>query len=291
MTVDLLPATGQGTGPVPAGAGRRLRTLVRRDLGMWLLLALALLFVATAVFPEWFSGYTPTERAGDAMQPPFSSYLLGTDELGRDVFSRIVHGSRVSLTVSFCAVLLGALVGVPLGVVSGYVGGIVDTLVMRLTDVLLSFPALILALVIAFVLNPGIISVVIAIGVVAVPEFTRLARGLSLEVREREYVLAAASMGARPAAVMVTHVWRNIRRNIVVFAMLKMAQAMLIEADLSFIGVGVPPPQPSWGRMAAEGFGQLTSHPVLSLAPALAVVVSVFLLRLLGERWQSGRSR
>ncbi len=214
---------------------------------------------------------------------PCIEHPLGTDEMGRDVLSRIIHGSRISLQVGLVAVGIAAVVGVMIGLFAGYWRGWVDELLMRVIDALYSFPALMLALAITSALGPGLFNCMIAIGVVYVPVFARLVRGQALSVRERDFVLAARVAGARPLRIMLRHIWPNVTAPIIVQASLAVSFAIITEASLSFLGMGVQPPTPSWGSMLRTGYQYMEIAPWLSIFPGLTIFVTVLGMNLLGD--------
>ncbi len=217
------------------------------------------------------------------LHPPNTVHLFGTDDLGRDIFSRIVYGCWLSLSVGVGSVLLAMLIGVPLGAVAGYMGGIVDEILMRLIDSLLALPALVLALTIAAVLGSGLINTIIAIAIVTVPVFARLVRGQVLSIKNNEYVLAAVSVGLPSWLIVVRHILPNAITPVIVQASLSVGFAIITESSLSFIGLGVPPPAPSWGGMVRVGFEYFELSPWSVFAPATIIFLSVMSFNLLGE--------
>ncbi len=220
---------------------------------------------------------------GNALRAPSAEHIFGTDELGRDVFSRVLVSAQVSLRVAVISVAIALIVGVGLGVISGYAGGFLDNLLMRVTDVLFAFPMLILALAIVAMLGPGAGTATIAIGVVYVPIFARIARASTLSVRTEPYVLASQTMGTGHARVLLTHILPNISGPVIVQTSLSLAFAILSEAALSFLGLGVQPPQPSWGRMLFEAQAFLGSAWWLSVFPGAAIFVTVLAFNLVGD--------
>jgi ABC-type dipeptide/oligopeptide/nickel transport system permease subunit len=219
----------------------------------------------------------------DALRPPDGAHWLGTDDLGRDEVSRLIYGARVSLLAGMISVGIAASVGVPLGLTAGYVGGLVDEAVMRMVDAILAFPALVLALAISAALGPGLVSSMMAIGFVTIPAFARLTRGQVLAVRNLDFVESARAIGAGTSRILGIHVLPNALSPLIVQASLSIAFAILTEAGLSFLGLGVQPPTPSWGSMLLTGKNYLVTAPWLSLAPGLAIFATVISFNLLGD--------
>ncbi len=217
-----------------------------------------------------------------ALQPPSMEHWFGTDDLGRDVLSRVVLAARVSLQVSLISVSIALVVGVVLGLVAGYFRGWADTVIMRVVDVVFAFPIMLLAIAIVAVLGPGVTTATVAIGVVYVPVFARVTRASALALREEPYVRAAAAIGAGPLRIIRTHVLPNVSAPVIVQTSLSLAFAILSEAALSFLGLGVQPPQPSWGRMLFDGKG-FTDAWWMSVFPGLAIFVTVLAFNLVGD--------
>jgi peptide/nickel transport system permease protein len=217
------------------------------------------------------------------VQGPSRAHPLGTDDIGRDVLSRLIYGSRISLQVGIIAVGIALTIGVTLGIVSGYAGGFVDEVVMRFVDAVQAFPGLVLALAITAALGPRVTNAMIAIGFVSMPAIARLTRGQTLMIRETEYVTAANVIGASPTRIMARHILPNITAPIIVQATLLIAAAILIEASLSFLGVGVQPPTPTWGGMLRVGSQYLETAPWIAFAPGVAIFVTVLAFNLIGD--------
>lgn len=215
--------------------------------------------------------------------PPSADAPFGTDELGRDQFSRIVYGGRVSLQVAMLAVGIGLAFGVPVGLIAGYYGERIDNAVMRIMDGLQAFPAVLLAIVIASVLGSGLTNAMIAIGIVSIPGFARLMRGQTLQIKETDYVLSARAVGASDAHIILRHILPNGIAPIIVAAAVSSAGAILTEASLSFVGLGARPPTPSWGGMLQTGYPYLGTAIWLSLFPGLAIAVTTLGLNFLGD--------
>ncbi|WP_318568883.1 ABC transporter permease [Salinigranum marinum] len=227
--------------------------------------------------------HSPFDPAFVPLAPPSPAHPFGTDSLGRDVLARTVYGAKVSVQVALTAVVVAAVVGSPLGIVAGYAGGTVETVLMRLVDVLLGFPALVLAIGLVAALGFSLTNVVIALGVVYVPQFARIARSSALSVSEEEYVDAARVLGYSRTHIVFREVLPNSVSPLLVQASLLMAFAIIAEASLSFLGLGVQPPTPTWGAMVSAGSGYLTSAPWISLFPGGAIFLSVLGFNLVGD--------
>jgi ABC-type dipeptide/oligopeptide/nickel transport system permease subunit len=217
------------------------------------------------------------------LQGPTTIHWLGTDDLGRDVLSRLMVGGRLSLSVGLGSVMLALLCGVPLGLLSGYLGGLVDEVLMRLIDSLMALPALVLALTITAVLGPGLLNAMLAISVVAMPTFTRLVRGQVMATKQREYIDAAIAVGVRPLRVVLRHILPNVASPVIVQASLGVGFAIITESSVSFIGLGAQPPTATWGSMVQVGFQYLETAPWFALAPATMIFLAVLAFTMLGE--------
>jgi len=217
------------------------------------------------------------------LAPPDSEHLMGLDTYGRDTWSRIVYGARVSLMVGLCSVLLGGALGTLMGLTAGYLGGKVENVLMRSVDVLMAFPSLIMGLMVLAVLGAGLSKMVLAIGVVLSPTFARVAHSATLAVKENEYVEAARAIGAGRFRIIRRHIMPNILGEVVVLASIWIATAIRVEANLSFIGLGVAPPTPAWGSMIRQGTQHLANAPWVSLFPGLAILITVLAFNLLGD--------
>ncbi len=272
--------------PASATADRRWEVL-RRAAGARLAplgAAVLLLAVLVALAAPVVAPHDPLrQNLGNALAPPGRAHWLGTDNVGRDVMSRVIWGTRVSLVAGFVSVAIAALAGGLLGVLAGYWGGRVDGLVMRLMDAVLSFPPLVLALALGAVLGVGLTGVLIALGVVYTPTFARLMRGQVLAVKARDYVDAARALGAPGWRIAWHHVLPNAATPIVVQASLSVAFAILAEASLSFLGLGIQPPQASWGSMINAGRGYLQQAPWIVFGPGAALFVTVVGLNFVGD--------
>ena len=240
--------------------------------------------VALAILAPWIAPYDPNEQDPvAALMGPSAEHWFGTDFFGRDVLSRVIWGARISLSVGFVATLIGVVVGTVIGVVAGYFGGWTDRLITAATDVLLSFPQLIMGLMLVAVLGPSLGNLILAIAVTAVPAFIRIARGSTLAMRQRDFVDACRALGYSDIRIMFGHILPNIMDEVVVLASLWLATAIRTESTLAFIGLGVPPPTATWGSIVREGFDNLLDAPWLSIFPSLAILAVMIGLNLIGD--------
>jgi len=245
---------------------------------------LCLLVVAAAVGAPWLAPADPTEQSiVDQLAPPGGDFPLGADNFGRDVLSRLLWGARFSLLVSFLSVSCAMLVGGTVGLVAGYVGGRTDLFAMQVMDVLLSFPSLILGLIVVALVGPSLPTLVFAIALTTVAPFARVARAPVLSLRARPYVEAGRALGFSHARIVFVHILPNMIAEVLVMATLWMADAVRTEAALSFLGLGIKPPAPSWGSMLRDGFENILDAPWLSIFPGLAILILVLGLNLLGD--------
>lgn len=246
--------------------------------------SIVLLLALAALFGGVLAPHDPnTMNFAAVFSPPSWSHLFGTDEFGRDLFSRILHGASVSVKVAFIAVGISSVAGVTLGLFAGYSGGWLDELLMRIMDIFFALPAVLLAIVVMAILGRGVENAMIAIAIVYAPIFARVTRGAVISVRDREFVNAAKALGQGRLRVMFTHVLPNALGPIIVQTSLSLAFAILAEAALSFFGLGTQPPEPSWGRMLSEGRAYLRQAPWMGIFPGLAIMVSVLGFNLLGD--------
>ena len=260
-----------------------VRRLLRARLGAFGIVTVSVM-VLVAVFAEVLAPHDPNRQIYTAiLQPPSLEHPLGTDNLGRDVLSRIMFGSRISLLVGLSSVAFATIIGSLIGLVAGYARGLFDEIAMRVMDALYSFPAILLALAITAALGPGIVNVIVAIGIVYTPIFARLARGQVLSVRERDFVTAARGLGASDGRVMTKHVWPNVTAAIIVQASLSVSFAIIVEASLSFLGIGVQPPTASWGAMLRTGYAYLEIGWWLSVFPGAVIFLTVLALNVFGD--------
>jgi peptide/nickel transport system permease protein len=264
-------------------AGDFGRRLITNKMAMGGLVVVSLLFL-TAIFSGSLAPYPPDEiDTSRILEPPSSEHLLGTDILGRDVLSRIIHGAGVSLSVGFVAVGISSLIGVILGALSGYYGGVIDRVIMRFVDIMLCFPSFFLILTVIAFVGPSIWNIMVVIGVTSWMGVTRLVRAEFLSIKERDYVLAAISQGAGDMRIIFLHILPNAMAPVLVSATLGVAAAVLVESGLSFLGIGVQPPHPSWGNMLTEGKDNIEIAWWLSAYPGFAILVTVMGYNLLGE--------
>ncbi|HZW75307.1 MAG TPA: ABC transporter permease [Caldimonas sp.] len=255
-----------------------------RSGGLAIGLVLALAMIAMALAAPWLAPYDP--NAQDVLlklEPPSAAHPFGTDDFGRDVLSRVIYGARISLFVGAIATLAGVLAGTIIGVVSGYFGGLIDRTITALTDVLLSFPQLIMGLILVAVLGASLTNLILAIAITAVPAFVRVARASTLAMKERDFVDACRSLGFGDVRIMFMHVLPNILDEVVVMGSLWFAAAIRTESTLAFIGLGVPPPTATWGGIIRDGFDNLLDAPWLSIFPSIAILVIMIALNLIGD--------
>lgn len=246
--------------------------------------AIILVLILTAIFAPLLAPYNPyLQDLKSALLHPNAQHWLGTDEIGRDVLSRLIYGTRTSLMVGIVAVGVAALIGVSLGLVSGYFGGWLDSIVMRIIDALMAIPGLVLALVFAAVLGGGLFNIMIAVGVSMVPGYCRLMRGQVLSVKNADFILAAHSLGSKDLRIMLRHILPNCLPPLIVLVTLQLGMAILTEAGLSYIGIGIAPPGAAWGSMVNEGYHFLQMNPVLSFAPGLSIMLVVLAFNLVGD--------
>ena len=258
--------------------------LMLRNFAFAFGLILTVLLVLVALAAPLLSPFDPNvQDTSRRLEAPSHAHLFGLDELGRDVLSRVLWGARVSLRVGFSVVILASLVGIALGAISGYFGGWMDTIIMRVTDILLAFPGILLAIALVAVLGPSINNVILALAIIGWVGYARLVRGQVLKVREMEYVTAARALGAKSPRVIVLHVLPNVINPVIVMATLGLAGAILSEAALSFLGLGVQPPTPSWGAMLTAGRRYLGEANHLTIFPGAAIMLAVMGLNFLGD--------
>ena len=273
-------------GVVVEAPRRARRRLLRRygPISVGILMALTMLVVAAAA--PLLAPLNPSAQFADAvLKGPgvIERHALGTDEFGRDILSRVIWGTRISLQVGLASVIFGFAVGVPLGILAGVQGGRCETGIMRCADMLMAFPTLLLALIIVTALGGSLINEIVAIGVALTPNFVRLARSLALTIREQDYIMAARAMGSGQLRVMALHVFPNALYALVVVATLYIATAIRTEASLSFLGLGIPPPTPSWGNILSEGRQYIKCCPWITTFSGVAIMLAVLAFNLMGD--------
>ncbi len=256
---------------------------IRRDKAGFVAGIVVAATVFLGVFGDRVAPYSATEQFRGNLDSPSWRHPAGTDELGRDVLSRVIDGSRVSARVGFISVVVAMTLGVPIGLLAGYVRGWAEILLMRLMDALIAFPAILLALLVAAVLGQSILNLMIAVGLVFTPGFARLVHGQTLSMRERDFVTSARVTGCGDVRIMFRHILPNVISPVIVQASLVLGWAIIIEASLSFLGLGVQPPTPSWGSMLRSGYSFMELQPWLASAPGIAITVTVLSLNLLGD--------
>jgi peptide/nickel transport system permease protein len=256
---------------------KRNRTALVGTVGVIIILLLAL-------FGPFFMPYDPVEQhLLDQLKPPSGRFLFGTDVFGRDVLSRVILGTRFSLVVGLTSVMIAVVLGVPTGVLAGYKGGLIDTGITRVVDILMSFPVLILGLMLRAAIGGGFIGLVLAIGIAITPRFIRLSRGPTLSIREKEYIESAKALGVGEVRLMFRHIMPNVMGDVAVMSTLWIALAIRLEANLSFIGIGIPPPTPSWGEMIRSGVDFLTNAPWVSTIPGIFILFTVMSFNMIGD--------
>jgi len=248
-------------------------------------LSILMLFFTIAILAPWISPYDPTEtHTFDLFMPPCSKYPLGTDHLGRDNLSRILYGARYSMFASLLVVAVTVIIGMPIGAVSGYFGGKLDEILMRITDVILSFPGITLALLLAYIMGRGIYSAALALSLVGWPSMARIVRGVVLSEKGKDYVTAARIIGKSDFQILFGEIMPNCMYPVIIQAVMMMGTVIISLAGLSFIGVGVQPPEPDWGVIIAEGRQYLLEYPWLSILPGILMITVVLAYNLVGDR-------
>jgi peptide/nickel transport system permease protein len=261
-----------------------MRKLLRNRFAAFGLFVI-LLLILTAIFAPLFATHDPYEMdvTKTLIGPGESGHLLGTDSFGRDIFSRIIYGARISLIVGIAAVLFGAVLGSFLGLISGYFGGKTDTIIMRIMDGMMAFPFILLSIVLMTVLGQGLVNVILAIGISNIPGFARVVRGQVLTVKESEYIEVTRSLGAKHGRIIFKHVVPNSIAPLIVYSTMSVAGAIISEASLSFLGLGVQPPTASWGSMLQEGKNFLVLSPELATFSGLAILITVLGINIFGD--------
>jgi len=261
-------------------------TVLTGAVGLILVLGLAIM----AIFAPFIAPHDPTAGSlGDRLKPPFwqekgsTNNLLGTDLLGRDILSRMIYGARTSLTISVITILLSGIIGAFLGIVSGYLGGWVDALIMRIVDVAFSFPAILLALLLAVVFGPSFLNIILIISFTLWAQYARMSRAETLRLKEMDFIALAQIAGCSKLNIMIRHLFPNAANPLIILATLQVGVVIILESSLSFLGVGIPPPTPAWGAMVAEGRSYVVSAWWISLIPGVAILLTVLSFNLLGD--------
>ena len=266
----------------PGMLKRVVRQIRRHPIGFAGMLIIIFVLLM-AIFAPWIAPFEPSAQAATRLLPPGGPHLMGTDELGRDVFSRIIFGARTSLYVGLLSVSIASVLGVTIGVLAGYIGGNFDTIIMRLVDIIFAFPTLVLAIVIAGLMGPSLTNAMIAIAIVFSPNFARIARGSVLTVKNEMYLEAARVVGGKEGHIIWRHILPNIMAPLVILSTLSLSLAILAEASLSFLGLGTQPPNPAWGLMLSQGRRFMELSPGLAIFPGLAIMITVLAFNFLGD--------
>ena len=262
---------------------RFLRVFLKRGLVIFGIVVL-LLFLIISVFGPLLAPYDPNDQSlGEILQQPNTKHVLGTDFMGRDTASRLIYGARMSLMVGVVALGIAAIIGIIAGMLAGFFGGWVNVVIMRVVDALMSFPMILLALLLAGLLGGGLKNVMIALGIALIPAYARLMCGQVLAIRENDYVMASRAMGSSSLRIMFRHVLPNSFPPLIVLVTMQIGAAILAEAGLSYLGIGISPPTATWGSMVSDGFEYLLTNPLLSFVPGLAIMVVVFAFNMVGD--------
>jgi peptide/nickel transport system permease protein len=242
-----------------------------------------LILILVAVFAPFLAPFDPTDQGAKRLLPPSREHWMGTDDLGRDIYSRIVYGTRVTLYVGLISVGIALTFGIIIGVSAGYYGGKTDSILMRGVDILLAFPGLVLAMLIAGLLGPNLTNTMIAVGIISIPTFSRVARGAVLSLLTEEYILATRALGGSNYHIIRHHILKNIFAPVLVLVTISLSTAVLAESSLSFLGLGVQPPNPSWGGMLSSGRPFMEIAPWIAIYPGLAIMIAVLGFNFLGD--------
>jgi peptide/nickel transport system permease protein len=247
-------------------------------------LVILLLLIITAIFAAWLAPYDPyKQNLSNALAQPSAQHLLGTDTLGRDTLSRLIYGTRTALTIGFITMSVASIIGMTLGLLAGYSGGIVNLIIMRIIDALMPFPMILLALLIASLLGGGIKNVIVALAVATVAPYARVMNGVAMSVKENDYILAERAMGSDNFRVMINHIFPNSFQPMIIMMTMQLGALILAEASLSFLGIGITPPGAAWGSMVNDGYRDLLTNPMLSVAPGIAIMLVVFGFNMVGD--------
>jgi peptide/nickel transport system permease protein len=275
VTLEIIPSVSEWK--------RFLKVFFSRKIVVFGLIVIIILMV-TAIFAPLLAPYDPYKPDYDnPLLQPTKQHLLGTDILGRDTLSRLIYGSRTALMVGFISVGIGSVIGIMLGILSGYFGGVISIIIMRAVDTLMPFPLIVLALVVAALLGSGIHNVIIALSVAVIPAYTRVTNGLTVSVKENDYILAQRVIGSNNLRTMLGHILPNVFPPLIVLITMQLGALILAEAGLSFLGIGILPPGAAWGAMVNDGYKYLEINPVLSLAPGVAIILVVFAFNMVGD--------
>jgi peptide/nickel transport system permease protein len=291
MSEQAAPATSSMAQALEIGNERRHRSLwgdamrrLRGNPGSMAGLVILTVVIAAALLAPYITRYDPVEIVpSERLQPPSGQYWFGTDGFGRDIYTRIVYGGRISLRVGIISVAIASLLGVTGGMIAGYTGGRLDSLIMRTADIMLAFPGILLALVVIAVLGPSLFNVMVAVGISAAPTYARVARGMVLKVKAEAYVESAVAIGTPSGRIMMRHILPNILGSLVIVATLGVAGAIIAGAALSFLGLGATPPTPEWGLILSEGRGYIRHAWWITTFPGVAIMVTVLSINLLGD--------
>lgn len=262
---------------------KAFRQLKRNKLAIAGTFFIIALFIVAA-FAPLIAPYSPFKTDFfKTLQGPSAEHWLGTDDLGRDVFSRLLYGARISITIGFISVAIGLIVGVPVGAISGYYGGKIDMFVQRLVDIMMAFPGMLLAIIIVAVMGVGLVNAMIAVGIVSIPTYIRLVRGSVLSIKNREFVQAAKAIGVRESVIIFKHILPHCLAPIIVQSSLQIGVAILWAAGLGFLGLGAQAPTPEWGAMLSQGRGYIRTAHHVTTYPGIAIMLSVLGFNLLGD--------
>jgi len=282
--IEEISITGFQETPSRLSEWRRFRRVfLSRGVVVFGLVVLVLLILVAASAP-WIAPYDPYKMSSsESLAQPNAQHWLGTDILGRDTLSRLIYGSQTALMVGFLSVGIAGIFGIPLGIIAGYLGGFANAIIMRTMDALLCFPMLILALVLASVLGGGIQNVIIALSVATLPGYARVACGVTMSIRENDFILSGQAIGSSNIRIMLRHILPNAFPPLIVLMTMQLGALILAEAGLSFIGIGIEPPGAAWGAMVNDGRQYLLTNPELSFAPCIAIMLVVFAFNMVGD--------
>jgi peptide/nickel transport system permease protein len=284
MVEKAISSTDFSEAPPRVSELRRFRRVFfqRPFVAFGLVVFAILIFIA--IFATWLAPYNPYKQdLPNAMAQPSSQHWLGTDTLGRDTLSRLMYGSRTALTIGFITVAVSSIIGMTLGMLAGYFGGVTNMVIMRVIDAIMPFPMILLALLIASLLGGGIKNVIVALSVATIAPYARVMNGVSMSVRENDYIMAEKAMGSGHWRVMLSHILPNAIQPLIVMMTMQLGSVILAEASLSFLGIGITPPGAAWGAMVNDGYRDLLTNPVLSIAPGLAIMFVVFAFNMIGD--------